>query len=216
MDIKLTQNSSSSSVVSFIKKGIEEKLDLKVFQRNVHRFTKDWVKETSGIYTKSQRDLTKDLSVKMFADKTSLSSSGSVKLAEITLAVQSNKLTSFAHSTKVEPVTEDGGSGRFRVTRVAMLRGKSREVAVISKRSKSTFFARARDGVTPVFQGRIKGFSPKGSKKIYIRLQPHTWKNNKRLPIAEMYGIPNAYLLNSNRTKTKFNFDQRLKDLWKP
>jgi len=217
MDITITQSSSKSTLVSFLRKDIEEKLDLKVFSKNLHRFTKDWVKETSSIYTKSQKDLRQDLSLKMFADKVSLSSSSSVKLAEITLAVRSNSLASFAHSTLTETVTEAGGSGRFRVTRAATLLGKSKQVAVISRKSRSSYFASARDDLTPKFQGRIKGFTPKGHKgKIFIRLQPKTWGARKqRLPIAQMYGIPNAYLLNSKRTKTAFNFDQRLKDLWK-
>jgi len=217
LDIKITQTSSKSTLVSFLKKNLEEKLDLKVFSKNLHRFTKDWVKETSSIYTKSQKDLRQDLSLKILADKVSLSSSVKIKLAKITLAVRSNSLASFAHSTLTETVTEAGGSGRFRVTRATIIRGKSKQVSIISRKSRSSYFASARDDVTPKFQGRIKGFTPKGHKgKIFIRLQAHTWKDNKRLPIAQMYGIPNAYLLNSKRTKDAFKFDQRLKDLWKP
>lgn len=216
--MELSINSTTkSTLVSFLRKDFEEKLNLRVFSKNLHRFRDDWVKETSSIYTKSKKDLRQDISLKMFTDKSSLSSSGNTKLAEITLQVRSNKLASFAHSTNVEQVTEAGGSGKFRVTRAAMLRGKSKEVAVIGRKSKSRVFAKARTGTTPVFGGRIKGFTPKGyAGHIFIRLQPKTWKKKQRLPIAEMYGIPNAYLMNSKRTKTSFNFDQRLKELWKP
>lgn len=217
MDITVTKLTNTETLVSFLRKDLNEQLNLQVFQRNLHRFEKDWVKKGSELYTKSQRDLKQDLTSKMFANKSSLSSSGSVKLAEIALQVRSNKLASFAHSTAMESVTEAGGSGSFRVTKAAILRGKGKQVVVISRKSKSNFFAGARDGSTPKFKGRIKGFSPRGYRdKIYIRLQPHTWVQGKRQPIAEMYGLPNAYLLNSNRTKTAFNFEQRIKDLWKP
>jgi len=216
MDINIV-SSNSTTIATAIRKDISEQFGLRTFSKNLNRFTKDWVKETSSIFTKSQKDLRQDISVKMFADKSSLSSSGNIKLAEITLQVRSNKLASFAHSTNFETVTESGGSGKFRVTRAAMLRGTSKDVAVIGRRSKSRLFAKARTGTTPVFGGRIKGFTPKGyAGHIFIRLQPKTWSKKQRLPIAEMYGIPNAYLMNSRRVKNSFNFDQRIKDLWKP
>jgi hypothetical protein len=184
----------------------------------LHRFEKDWVKTGSQVFAKSQKDLKQTVSLKFFGDKASLSSSGQVKLAEITLDIRSNKLVSFAHSTRNESVANVGTTAStHRVTRVAILRSKGKQVAIIGKKSKSSFFAGARDERTPVYKGRIKGFSPKGYKdKIFIRLQANTWRQGKRLPIAEMYGIPNAYLLNSRRTKDTFRFDQRLKDLWKP
>ena len=218
MDINITKLTNTDTLVSFLRKDIGEQLNLKVFQRNLNRFEKDWIKTGSQVYAKSQKDLKQTVSLKFFGDKASLSSSGSVKLAEITLDVRSNKLTSFAHSTNNESVANVGTTAStHRVTRVAILRSKGKQVAIIGKKSKSSFFAGARDQKTPVHKGKIKGFSPKGYKnKIFIRLQANTWRQGRRLPIAEMYGIPNAYLLNSKRTKAAFNFEQRLKELWKP
>lgn len=222
LPIKPSGRSNTGELTKWLKTNLESSLKIERFNQNLVIFKKDWCKTASELYTKrSQKDFEKYVTVSSLTKGTAkgiLEGGSNRTLANITLKVESNKLSSFNYDTHLGMVSEDGGSGKHRVTRVAILKGSRKKVPIIPDTNKSSFFKGAMGAkVTPRYKGRIKGFVPKGHKKIYIRLQPKTWgEGHRRLPIAEMYGIPNAYLLNSNRTKTKFNFDQRLKDLWKP
>lgn len=221
IDVKPSGSSSFGKIKDWLTAQVASEVKLDVFNRNLDVFVKDWKVATASIYGKrSYKDYDAAVKVKHMVTNTKKILGVDVPthrtLATIELKVSSNKLGSFINTTKNESVTEAGGSGTFRVTRASILR-KQHVVAVIGKKSKSSFFAGARDQKTPVHKGKIKGFSPKGYKnKIFIRLQANTWRQGRRLPIAEMYGIPNAYLLNSKRTKEAFRFEQRIKDLWKP
>lgn len=220
LPINPSGRSNKGELTKWLTQNLESSLKIERFNQNLVVFKNDWCKTASNLYTKrSAKDFAKGVTMSTLTKGTAKGILGgnSVKtLANITLKVESNLLSSFSYDTHLGMVTEAGGSGKHRITRVAILKGQRKQVAMIGSRSKSARFASARDGITPKYKGRIKGFVPKGSKKIYIRLQPHTWVAGSRQPIAQMFGIPNAYLLNSRRTKDSFKFDQRIKDLWKP
>lgn len=218
--IQPSGRSNTGELTKWLKSNLESSLKRNRFNDNLVLFKKDWCKTAADLYTKrSQKDFEKYVSVTSLLKKDAtgiLSGTAPRTLSTITLKVESNLLTSFSYDTRVGMVTEAGGSGKHRITRAAILKGQRKQVVMIGSKNRHPKFQVAKTGLTPKYKGRIKGFVPKGYKKIYIRLQPHTWVDGQRQPIAQMLGIPNAYLLNSNRTKTKFKFDQRLKDLWKP
>ena len=220
LPIKPSGRSNTGELTKWLKTNLESSLKIERFNQNLVIFKKDWCKTASELYTKrSQKDFEKYVTVSSLTKGTAkgiLEGGSNRTLANITLKVASNLLTSFSYDTYLGMVTEAGGSGKHRITRAAILKGQQKQVVMIGSKNRNPKFQVAKTGLTPRYKGRIKGFVPKGYKKIYIRLQPHTWVDGQRQPIAQMLGIPNAYLLNSNRTKTKFNFDQRLKDLWKP
>jgi hypothetical protein len=211
--------SNKGELTKWLTQNLESSLKIERFNQNLVAFKNDWCKTAADLYTKrSPKEFAKYITVSSLMKGTAkgiLEGNSIRTLANITLKVEANQLTSFSYDTHLGQVTEAGGSGKHRITRAAILKGQNKQVVMVGSKSKSARFALAKTGKTPVYKGRIKGFVPKGSKKIYIRLQPHTWVKGSRQPIAQMYGIPNAYLLNSKRTKDAFNFDQRLKDLWK-
>ena len=216
--IQPSGRSNTGELTKWLKTNLESSLKRNRFNDNLVLFKKDWCKAASDLYTKrSQKDFEKYVTMSSLLKKDAegvLAGGSKRTLANITINVEQNKLSSFSYDTHLGMVTEAGGSGKFRITRASILKGQRKQVVMIGK-TRSPIYETARTGITPKFKGRIKGFVPKGSKKIFIRLHEHTWVGGKRTEIAQMYGIPNAYLLNSNRTKNKFKFDQRLKDLWK-
>lgn len=210
MNNSIIVTANKTGVEGFIQQTLASQIDIKNFNSNLKKLVDDWATVASNTYEKRAVS-----HFKKIMKVTPLAKGQTNRVATIEIPIIQNKLASFKYSTQMETVTEFGGSGKFRVTRVAIRKGVAMEVAKIPKSSKSKFFAGARDGLTPQFQGRIKGFSPKGYRgKIFIRLQAHTWKDGKRLPIAEMSGIPDAYLLTSNRVTTAVNLNERLKNLW--
>lgn len=228
IDIKPSGGSSFGKAKEWLTAQIASEVKVDVFNKNLDVFAKDWKVATASIFAKrSYKDYDSVMTVKhMVSNNTKILGINVTThrtLATIELKVRSNKLGSFIHSSKLEPVQEFAAHGErsYLVTRVAILRSK-RQVPSISFKSKSAYFANTRDSLSPKHKGRLKGFITKKDKnKIFIRMQAHTWRKiskgvYQRLPIAEMYGIPDAYLLNSIRTKKAFNFDQRIKDLWKP
>jgi hypothetical protein len=212
--------SNKGELTKWLAQNLESSLKIERFNQNLVAFKNDWCKTAADLYTKrSPKEFAKYVTISSLMKGTAkgILEGNSVRtLANITLKVEANQLTSFSYDTHLGQVTEEGGSGKHRITRAAILKNSRKSVPHISDTNRSERFKGAMGkNATPIYKGRIKGFVPKGSRKIYIRLQPHTWSGGTRQPIAQMYGIPNAYLLNSKRTKDAFNFDQRLKDLWK-
>jgi len=212
--------SNKGELTKWLTQNLESSLKIERFNQNLVVFKNDWCKTAANLYTKrSPKEFAKGVTMSTLTKGTAKGILGgnSVRtLANITLKVEAQQLTSFSYDTHLGSVNEEGGSGKHRITRVAILKNSRKSVPHISDSNKAERFKGAMGTkVTPRYKGRIKGFVPKGSKKIYIRLQPHTWVEGQRQPIAQMTGIPNAYLLNSRRTKDSFKFDQRLKDLWK-
>jgi len=222
LPISPSGRSNKGELTKWLTKNLESSLKIERFNQNLVVFKNDWCKTAATLYTKrTQKDFVKGVTMSTLTKGTAkgiLGGNSARTLANITLKVEAQQLTSFSYDTHLGKVSSADGlhSGKFRITRAAIIKGQRKQVVVVGSKSKSARFAGARDGKSPLYQGRIKGFIPKGSKKIYIRLQPHTWVDGSRQPIAQMFGIPNAYLLNSRRTKDAFKFDQRIKDLWKP
>jgi hypothetical protein len=208
--------SNKGELTKWLTQNLESSLKIERFNQNLVVFKNDWCKTAASLYTKrSPKEFAKYVTMSTLTKGTAKSIlEGNIvrTLANITLKVEHNKLASFEYDTHLDSVS----GGNYRIVRAAVLKGQRKQVAVISRKSRDPIYATARDGITPRAKGRIKGFIPKGTKgKIFIRLHEHTWVGGKRTEIAQMYGIPNAYLLNSRRTKDAFKFDQRLKDLWK-
>lgn len=217
LPINPSGRSNKGALTKWLTQNLESSLKIERFNQNLVVFKNDWCKTASNLYTKrSTKDFAKGVTMSTLTKGTAkgILEGNSVRtLANITLKIEQNKLTSFEYDTHLGSVS----GGKYRIVRAAILKGQRKQVATISKRSRDSIYAVARDGTTPRAKGRIKGFIPKGTKgKIFIRLHEHTWSAGSRTEIAQMFGIPNAYLLNSRRTKDAFKFDQRIKDLWKP